>query len=207
MKGVTSLISALLIAVSLSGCGGDKPSDKLLDKNAMVYINVEDGKTTRAVNPDLPDNPAHLSPKELVAQAETMISDDAEYEGTRFWLGNIVQEGDYEHNERPVGEYQYKDVANARFIFFGDMIIDASDPENPKLVDVFFVQRNVHFVDINDKIIGYIPQRVFREGWEKVKEAFEAKDYEKVYKLFEEVYTAYPCTPEEYEKLKAEGKN
>lgn len=207
MKGVTSLISALLIAVSLSGCGGDKPSDKLLDKNAMVYINVEDGKTTRAVNPDLPDNPAHLSPKELVAQAETMISDDAEYEGTRFWLGNIVQEGDYEHNERPVGEYQYKDVSNARFIFFGDMIIDASDPENPKLVDVFFVQRNVHFVDINDKIIGYIPQRVFREGWEKVKEAFEAKDYEKVYKLFEEVYTAYPCTPEEYEKLKAEGKN
>lgn len=207
MKKITTLLAWLLATVVLTSCGGDKPSDKMLDKNAMVYINVEDGKTTRAVNPDLPDNPAHLSPKELVAQAETMISDDAEYEGTRFWLGNIVQEGDYEHNERPVGEYQYKDVANARFIFFGDMIIDASDPENPKLVDVFFVQRNVHFVDINDKIIGYIPQRVFREGWEKVKEAFEAKDYEKVYKLFEEVYTAYPCTPEEYEKLKAEGKN
>ena len=207
MKKMTTLLAWLLATVVLTSCGGDKPSDKLLDKNAMVYINVEDGKATRAVNPDLPDNPAHLSPKELVAQAETMISDDAEYEGTRFWLGNIVQEGDYEHNERPVGEYQYKDVANARFIFFGDMIIDASDPENPKLVDVFFVQRNVHFVDINDKIIGYIPQRVFREGWEKVKEAFEAKDYEKVYKLFEEVYTAYPCTPEEYEKLKAEGKN
>lgn len=207
MKKMTTLLVWLLATVVLTSCGGDKPSDKLLDTDAMVYINVEDGKATRVVNPDLPDNPAHLSPKELVAQAETMISDDAEYEGTRFWLGNIVQEGDYEHNERPVGEYQYKDVANARFIFFGDMIIDASDPENPKLVDVFFVQRNVHFVDINDKIIGYIPQRVFREGWEKVKEAFEAKDYEKVYKLFEEVYTAYPCTPEEYEKLKAEGKN
>lgn len=211
MKKITTLLASLLATVVLTSCGGDKPSDKLLDKNAMVYINVEDGKASpRAVNPDLPDNPAHLSPKELVAQAETMIFDTADGPGARFWLGGIVEERDYkdmEHPLRPVGEYRFKDIENARFVFFGDFIIDSRDPKNPKLVEHFFTFKNVHFVDKDEKVIGYIPQRVFREGWEKVKQAFEAKDYEKVYKLFEEVYTAYPCTPDEYEKLKAEGKN
>lgn len=89
----------------------------------------------------------------------------------------------------------------------GDFIIDNFDPNNPKLVSHFFTAKNVRFVDKEGKIIGYIPQRVFKEAWVKVKAAFEAKDYDTVYRLFQETYTAFPCTPEEYEQLKAEGRN
>ena len=209
MKGVTSLISALLIAVSLSGCWGDKPSDKLLDKNAMVYINVEDGKASpRAVNPDLPDNPAHLSPKELVAQAENMVMTTTKgIEGT-LYLSGLIAEGDYlASHGRKVGEPQYKLLDQAKFVFWGDFVINVEDQEHPKLVEEFFKSTDVRFEDKAGNIIGYIPQRVFREAWKEVKKAFDAKDYDRVYKLFQETYTAYPCTTEEWQKLKAEGKS
>lgn len=208
MKGVTSLFSALLIAVSLSGCGGDKPSDKLLDTDAMVYINVEDGKATRVVNPDLPDNPAHLSPKELVAQAENMVMTTTKgIEGT-LYLSGLIAEGDYlASHGRKVGEPQYKLLDQAKFVFWGDFVINVEDKEHPKLVEEFFKSTDVRFEDKAGNIIGYIPQRVFREAWKEVKKAFDAKDYDSVYKLFQETYTAYPCTTEEWQKLKAEGKS
>lgn len=208
MKKITTLLASLLATVVLTSCGGDKPSDKLLDKDAMVYVNVQDGKATRAVNPDLPDNPAHLSPKELVAQAENMMLTTTDgLEGT-FWLGGLIAEGDYlASHGRKVGEPQYKLLDQAKFVFWGDFVINVEDKENPKLVEEFFKSTNVRFEDIAGNIIGYIPQRVFREAWEEVKKAFDAKDYDRVYKLFQETYTAYPCTTEEWQKLKAEGKS
>ena len=208
MKKMTTLLASLLATVILTSCGGDKPSDKLLDKNAMVYVNVQDGKATRAVNPDLPDNPAHLSPKELVAQAENMMLTTTDgLEGT-FWLGGLIAEGDYlASHGRKVGEPQYKLLDQAKFVFWGDFVINVEDKENPKLVEEFFKSTDVRFEDIAGNIIGYIPQRVFREAWEEVKKAFDAKDYDRVYKLFQETYTAYPCTTEEWQKLKAEGKS
>lgn len=208
MKKMTTLLAALLAAVVLTSCGGDKPSDKMLDKNAMVYINVEDGKSTRAVNPDLPDNPAHLSPKELVAQAENMIRTTTDgIEGT-LYLGGLIAEGDYlASHGRKVGEPQYKLLDQAKFVFWGDFVIDVEDKEHPKLVEEFFKSTEVRFEDKAGNVIGYIPQRVFREAWEEVKKAFDSKDYDRVYKLFQETYTAYPCTTEEWQKLKAEGKN
>ena len=203
-------VVAVLTVLALTACNGDKPNEKLLDKDAMVFINVTDGKTTRVVNPDLPDNPAHLSPKELVEKAEAMITDFGGYEGTRFWLGGILDENSWlvKVGKRNIGEYQYKDIENAKFILWGDFIIGTDrETKEPVLVPDFFTCKNVHFVDKEGNIIGYIPQRVFEEGWKKINVAFNAKEYDKVYKLFEEVYTAFPCTPEEWKRLKEEGKN
>lgn len=208
MKKITTLLAWLLAAVVLTSCGGDKPSDKLLDTDAMVYINVEDGKATRVVNPDLPDNPAHLSPKELVAQAENMVMTTTKgIEGT-LYLSGLIAEGDYlASHGRKVGEPQYKLLDQAKFVFWGDFVINVEDKEHPKLVEEFFKSTDVRFEDKAGNIIGYIPQRVFREAWKEVKKAFDAKDYDRVYKLFQETYTAYPCTTEEWQKLKAEGKS
>lgn len=202
------VITCLVALFALSGCK-EEPKSKVLDANAMVTINVTDGKSTRTVNPDLPDNPKHLSPRDLVEQAWEMVSDFDGIKDARLWLAGKIEEGDYlaVHGGRKAGEYQYKLIDEAKFIFWGDFVINVDDPNNPKLVDHFFTSKNVRFEDKEGNIIGYIPQRVFRESWVKVVEAFEAKDYERVYKLFQETYTAFPCTPEEYAKLKEEGKN
>ena len=209
MKKITTLLAWLLATVVLTSCGGDKPSDKLLDKNAMVYVNVQDGKTTRAVNPDLPDNPAHLSPKELVAQAENMMFDDPKGIESTLWLGGLIKEGDYlASHGRKVGEPQYKLLDEAKFIFWGDFVIDTNYKTNePMLKDVFFKATNVRFYDKADNIIGYIPQRVLKDAWERIQKHFAAKEYDKVYQIFRETYQAYPCTTEEWNKLKAEGRN
>ena len=209
MKKMTTLLAALLAAVVLTSCGGDKPSDKLLDKDAMVYVNVQDGKATRAVNPDLPDNPAHLSPKELVAQAEDMLLTNKEgLEGT-LWLGGIIKEGDeLTTMGRKAGEYQYKLLDEAKFVFWGSFVIGTNYKTNePKLEEEFFKATNVHFCDKEGNIIGYIPQRVLKDAWERIQKHFAAKEYDKVYQIFRETYQAYPCTPEEWNKLKAEGRN
>ncbi len=198
-----------IATVALTGCWGkNKPSDKLLDKNAMLYINVTDGKT-RAENPDLPHNPEHLSPVELVKQAENMLYSSTRGTEPTTWLGAIIQEGDYLTTKgRKAGEYQYKLVDQAKFVFWGDWIIGTNYKTNePTLEEEFFKATNVRFVDKNEKIIGYIPQRVLKEAWAKIQKAFDAKEYETVYRLFEETYQAYPCTEEEWHELKAKGMN
>lgn len=209
MKKMTTLLASLLAAFVLTSCGGDKPTEKLLDKNAMVYVNVQDGKATRAVNPDLPDNPAHLSPKELVAQAETMIYDDPKDIETTMWLGALIKEGDpLTTMGRKAGEYQYKLLDEAKFVFWGDFVIGINYKTNePKLEEEFFKATNVRFYDKADNIIGYIPQRVLKDAWERIQKHFAAKEYDKVYQIFRETYQAYPCTTEEWNKLKAEGRN
>lgn len=208
-KIIVTTIVAGLAAIALAGCWGkNKPSDKLLDKNAMLYINVTDGKT-RAENPDLPHNPEHLSPVELVKQAENMLYSSTRGTEPTTWLGGIIEEGEYLTTQgRKAGEYQYKLVDQAKFVFWGDWIIGTNYKTNePTLEEEFFKATNVRFVDKNEKIIGYIPQRVLKEAWAKIQKAFAEKDYDTVYKLFEATYQAYPCTEEEWHELKAKGMN
>lgn len=208
MKNVRLIMGVALLAL-LTACCKDKPKAGLLDENAMVYINVSNGKSTRVENPDLPDNPAHLTPHQLVAQAENMEYVDPQGIPTTTWLGGIIKEGEYlTHHGRKAGEYQYKLLDEAKFVFWGSFIIGENYKTNePELVDNFFKATNVRFVDKNDKIIGYLPQRVLKEAWGRIQKHFEAKEYDAVYKIFRETYQAFPCTPEEYAQLKAEGKN
>ena len=46
-----------------------------------------------------------------------------------------------------------------------------------------------------------------QEGWIKIKKAYDAGNYDEVYRLFQEVYTAIPITPSEYQKLVEKGEN
>lgn len=208
-KIIVTTIVAGLVAIALAGCWGkNKPSGKLLDKNAMLYINVTDGKT-RAENPDLPHNPEHLSPVELVKQAENMIFINSDNLEETMWLGGIIKEGEYLTTQgRKAGEYQYKLVDQAKFVFWGDFIIGKHYKTNePFLETHFFTAKDLAIYNKDGHIIGYIPQRVLKEAWKKIEKAFAEKDYDTVYKLFEEAYQAYPCTEEEWHELKAKGMN
>lgn len=211
-KRLLPLGVALTALLAITGCNNNEPANGALDPNTMVYINVVDGKTRAVANPDLPDNPAHLSPTELVKQAEWMLSTGA-VDGIRgeLWLGGIIEEGEYltEHG-RKAGEYQYKLIDQAKFVFWGDFVLDINykDPDrNLKLDPYWFTAKDVVFEDKDRNIIGYIPQRILRAAWAEVQKYFNAKEYDKVYQIFRDTYQAYPCTPDEWEKLKAEGKN
>ena len=205
-------LGVALTALLVTGCNKNEPTNGALDPNTMVYINVVDGKTRAVQNPDLPDNPAHLSPTELVKQAEWLIMDGgANNGGSDLWLSGIIEEKDYlASHGRKAGEYQYKLIDQAKFVFWGDFVLDINykDPDrNLKLNPTLFTAKDVVFKDKNEIIIGYIPQRILRAAWGEVQKHFNAKEYDKIYQIFRETYQAYPCTPDEWEKLKAEGKN
>lgn len=204
--------ASLALLLATTGCNNNEPANGALDPNTMVYINVVDGKTRAVANPDLPDNPAHLSPTELVKQAEWLIVNGGTNNGGfDLWLGGIIEEGEYltEHG-RKAGEYQYKLIDQAKFVFWGDFVLDINykDPDrNLKLDPTFFTAKDVVFKDKDRNIIGYIPQRILRAAWTEVQKYFTAKEYDKVYQIFRDTYQAYPCTPDEWAELKAEGKN
>lgn len=211
MKPIIKILAVLAVAIAVTACNGkDKPNGKLLDKDAMVYINVTDGKNTRVANPDLPDNPEHLTPHELVAKAEHMIyTSPADGLEPTMWLGGIIEEGEpLTKMGRKAGEYQYKLLDEAKFIFWGDFVIDKDyKTEEPVLVEEFFKATNVRFYDKEGNIIGYIPQRILKDAWERIQKHFNAKEYDAVYQIFRDTYQAFPCTTDEWNKLKEEGRN
>ena len=191
--------------LSVTGCNKNEP--QLLDPNAKMYINVADGKTRAIPNPDLPDNPEHYTPEEIVEKSVAMIYDIPE--------GLTHADAPADVNCQLSLPPEYKDIPNHKFKFWGEWIIAKDRDGNPYINETLIRAVNCRFVELPEgkesrddfRIIGYLPQRVLKAAFEEIKKAYDRRDYDTVYKLFETAYTAYPCTGEEWIRLKAEGKN
>lgn len=202
-KLLTLAGASLALLLAVTGCNKNEP--KLLDPNAKMYINVADGKTRAVSNPDLPDNPEHYTPEQIVERSFAMIYDIPE------GLTNVDGPADvnYQFSLPP----EYKDIPNHRFKLWGETIIYKNKEGKAIINETLIRAVNCRFVEDTDgtkdglKTIGYLPQRVLKAAWVEIKEAYDREDYDAVYKLFDEAFTAYPCTHEEWLKLKAEGKN
>ncbi|MDY3914052.1 MAG: hypothetical protein SOZ18_03760, partial [Phocaeicola sp.] len=129
----------------------------------------------------------HLSPEELLRKADCF----------QHWTKNI--------KDRPVtrsiGDNE-KDFEKLIIKMWGDDIItgDTIDTYWRDVKDLIICHRN-------GDTIGYIPQAVRNDAFKRILEAEKKKDYDLVYKLFQDAMVAIPCTPEEYKELKAKGLN
>lgn len=183
----------MLTALALTACNGDKPKKGLLKQGAMVYINVkQDG--LKAMEGTTNTEEKLYTPAEIVKEAMNFCLDDPE--GDINGLLGISDE--------------MKDFENNRIKMWGEQIIN----RDGELVEYFMKCKNVRICngkypdkDNHRNIIGYIPNKVMQEGWIKIKKAYDAGNYEEVYRLFQEVYTAIPITPSEYQKLRDKGEN
>lgn len=186
-------VVAVLTVLALTACNGDKPKKGLLKQGAMVYINVkQDG--LKAMEDDTNTDEKLYTPEEIVKEAMNFCLDDPE--GYTNALNGISE--------------KMKDYENNRIKMWGEQIIS----ENGELVEYFMKSKNVRICngkytdkDNHRNIIAYIPNKVMQEGWIKIKKAYDAGNYEEVYRLFQEVYTAIPITPSEYQKLREKGEN
>lgn len=194
-KLLTLAGASLALLLAVTGCNNNEPTR--LDQDVKLVINVQDAKM-KAADTDLPANPARLTPKELVEQAHViaLIDGIGEESYTEFFLQ--PQWKDVEHTKINLPKYYILDIHHS------------TDTE-PYLVDYLIKATDIRILKEGGfglgEIIGYIPQSVVKEAYPKIKEAFERKDYDTAYKLFEEAYVAYPCTAEEWAKLKEEGRN
>lgn len=203
MKRTSLLLSlALLLAMAVAGCQEkpqEKEKSKVLDPGAMLYINVKTNPTMKAET-DTKDPVEYpiLSPREVVEQALTFLFTDPL--------------DDKENSALAIHEKQ-KDVENERIIMWGEMIINSlgsKDGSEYHLDDYFFKLRDLRILGSNkeegvDNIIAYIPNARMEQAEIDIKKAYEAGNYDEVYRLFQELYTAIPINNDGWKALKEKG--
>lgn len=203
MKRTSLLLTiALLLGVALAGCR-EKPQEKemqkVLDPGAMLYINVKANPTMKAET-DTKDPVEYpiLTPREVVEQASVFLFTDP-------LSGKI--DANLSINDKQ------KDVENERIMMWGEMIINnlgSKDGSEYHLDDYFFKLRDLRILGSNkeegvDNIIAYIPNARMEQAEIDIKKAYEAGNYDEVYRLFQELYTALPINNDGWKALKEKG--
>ena len=191
-------VVAVLTVLALTACNGDKPKGQL-KQGAMIYVNVKNGNLksmdVRATDGDNKDG--LLTPREIVETATAMVF--AHPDGRKNTNISIAP--------------QQKDVENARIKMWGEQVIR----EDGTLNEYFITLRDVRIVAPNklDKdgkmipdfnVTGYIPNEVMERAEKEIRKEYAAGNYDKVYKLFQDAYTATPINLEMWEALQKEGK-
>lgn len=196
MKTTRLLLATLLVAIAMTSCKSCKEQPRILKNGAMLYINVNNQNTMKVAENTTTEKQEGwqklYTPKEVVEHA------------TGFLFTRI----DGMQNA-PLGiAPEQLDVENARIKMWGEQIID----EHGNLVDYFIGARDMRITqgrlpeEGGDFTIAYIPNAKMIEAEKKIKEEYKKGNYDEVYRLFHEVYTAIPITQAEWDKLKAEGK-
>lgn len=203
MKRTSLLLSlALFLAMAVAGCQEkpqEKEKSKVLDPGAMLYINVKANPTMKAET-DTKDPVEYpiLTPREVVEQASVFLFTDP-------LSGKI--DANLSINDKQ------KDVENERIMMWGEMIINnlgSKDGSEYHLDDYFFKLRDLRILGSNkeegvDNIIAYIPNARMEQAEIDIKKAYEAGNYDEVYRLFQELYTALPINNDGWKALKEKG--
>lgn len=175
----------LLIAaacVALVACKKESGNDGRLDPNATVALNPAPG--VKAYDPE---NPAHLTARQIVEQAKAMFFDG--------------------HKVMSIDDWN-RDLERNRIVMSSTWVI----AQDGTLYDIAMKARDHILVTVNEDLhpidtIAYIPNSVMQDLEQRITTAYEAGDYTTCYRLFEEGFVFTPITGAEWLELKAEGKN
>ena len=171
------LILLLMTVALFASC--DKKTPKMLDPDAT--INIREAKQTRSAGQETP------TWEWVVRNAIDM----------RFYNSDINKNV----LTRGIGDHQ-RDFDNMAIKMFGTDIIT----QQGELSLDFIGASDVVFTAIGDDTCAYIPNATLREAEVKVIAAYNAGNYDEVYRLFDNAYRAVPTTGKAYRALKAEGK-
>ena len=106
-----------------------------------------------------------------------------------------------------------KDYEHERIMMWGGMIINDFDNKEGRLElkDYFFKVRDLRILgfmrdgDTEPPIIAYIPNKRMEEAEVAITKAYNEGNYDEVYRLFQELYTAIPTTTARWQELKKKG--
>ncbi len=182
--------------MAVTACNGkDKP--KVLDQGAMLYINVKNGNLKSMDVRSTDNKEGLLTPREIVETAGMFL----------------FTHPDGKKNSNISIAPEQKDVENERIKMWGEQVINADGTLN----EYFIMLRDVRILAPNkldkdgnmlpeDNVVGYIPNEVMERAEKEIRKEYAAGNYDKVYKLFQDAYTATPINLEMWEALQKEGK-
>lgn len=167
-----------------------------LDPNAKIYIKpAENGWLSKSQK--VKSNAEHLSALEIVKQA------------TRITFYNVPIYG----NQSVIGGFAGKDTTSAvpALLRWGTDIISQNGEYVPDFIEGYdFVLERITNIDKPNQVIdtiGYIPNAILRQAEAQIKAAYQAKDNEEVYRVFDEKFRFLPVTGAEWRVLKSQGLN
>lgn len=197
MKYFTPLL--LLGAILFTNCTPkqEPTQQKGLDPATKLYINVRNQPMRDAQDTTATDDPV-LTPREVVEQAITFLFTDPRTGKTDMPLA--------------IGDEQ-KDLENERIMMWGGMIMnDFNNKEGRLELDDYFLKvRDFRILarlqgdETEQRIIAYIPNKRMEEAEAAITTAYNEGNYDEVYRLFQELYTAIPTTTSRWKALKAKG--
>ena len=191
----------LLGAIMLAACNPkEEPAQqKGLDPSARLYINVRNNemKVTNATDTTTTEDPIP-TPREVVERAGCFLFTDPRTGKTDMPLA--------------IGDEQ-KDLENERIMMWGGMIMNSFNNKEGRLEldDYFFKVRDLRILapipegETEEPIIAYIPNKRMEEAEVAITTAYNEGNYDEVYRLFQELYTAIPTTTARWQALKAKG--
>lgn len=183
------LITCAVALFAITACNTQK--NEPWNDSAMVSLSPARGVIIGKAD-DLPDNPERLTALEIVKQTELITWRNPSM--THFpsrWVND-----------------DSRDLENVRLLMYSsDVIAQTGD-----LNESFLIAEDFVFATINERqevvdTLAYVPNRVLREAAVKIRAAYEAKDYQTCYDLFEKAYTFRPITGAEWRDLKSRGEN
>lgn len=185
------LLSTLLLLFVVSSCKTKDDQPKFLDPNTKLNINIRDGLRSEGQAP--------WTPLEVVQKATNL---------------QLIQPGEDQAKWTAIHDGQ-RDYTRLTITFPSDYIIrseSAKHPERKVLDDFFITSRDVLLTYSRPNFggldtVAYIPNATIKQAYKEIHAAWDRRDVESVYRLFQEAFTAIPITGEAYKALKAEGKN
>ena len=191
----------LLGSILLTACNPkqEPAKQKGLDPATKLYINVRNQpmRVTESTDTTTTEDPVP-TPREVVERAGCFLFTDPE-------TGKI---------DMPIaiGDEQ-KDLENERIVMYGGKIMnDHHNKEGRLELDSYFLKvRDLRILapipegETEEPIIAYIPNKRMEEAEVAITTAYNDRNYDEVYRLFQELYTAIPTTTARWEALKAKG--
>lgn len=191
----------LLGAILLTACNPkqEPAKQKGLDPATKLYINVRNQpmRVTESTDTTTTEDPVP-TPREVVERAGCFLFTDPE-------TGKI---------DMPIaiGDEQ-KDLENERIVMYGGKIMnDHHNKEGRLELDSYFLKvRDLRILapipegETEEPIIAYIPNKRMEEAEVAITTAYNEGNYDEVYRLFQELYTAIPTTTARWQKLKEKG--
>lgn len=162
----------LLIALAFFGCKKD-PEPFKLDPNAMILLRGDESTTKSLVN--------GLTPLEIVENGVN-IKIQSHYGGNIYY--EDLQESTYTFSETQ------KDFSIPALKMWGTSIISQEGEYYKDFTHGF----NVYITDNNNDTIAQVADEVIINAKLLIEAAFDAEDYEEVYRIFNEAFTFQPLS-------------
>ena len=165
------LLFLLLLAATMAACKDD-PEPFKLDPDAMILLRGEN--TTKSLIPG-------FTPLEVV-QNGVNIKIQSHYAGNIYY--EDIQQISYTFSDAQ------KDFNIPALKMWGTSIISQEGEYYKDFTHGF----NVYITDNNNDTIAHVPQEVIVNAKLLIEAAFEAEDYEEVYRIFNEAFTFQPLS-------------